>query len=220
MSETSYLYVVLTSTHSKMGGLIRTVTRYPYNHVSVALEAHPTVLYSFARHYEDAPFYGGFVRESALRYCRRNRGAEALVFAVPVEPAELELLRRRLDEMAAQHQLYLYNTLSALLVPLKRKVALPASYTCVEFAVDVLQTSGAPVKLETDRFYSVADLALLLEDYLMGRTSIDAYMTSLDWAEDTFPTQTSVWLRTRLTAGSYRELLSRLIQSRFTRSGT
>lgn len=218
MPEPSYLYIVLTSTPSKMGGLIRAVTRYPYNHVSVALEEHPALLYSFARYYGDAPFYGGFVRESALRYRQRDHGAEALVFAVPVEQASLDRVRERLGEMESEHGQYLYNTLSALLVPLKRKVALPASYTCVEFAVDVLRSSCAPVMLDAGRFYSVADLALLLEDYLLRRTSIDAYMTSFDWAEDTWPTQTSVWLRTRLTAGSYRTLLSRLIQSRLTRT--
>lgn len=210
MPELKYLYIILTTTHSKMGGLIRAVTHYPYNHVSVALEEKPAVLYSFARHYENAPFYGGFVRESALRYSGRYRGAEALVFAVPIAPERHAALRERLEEMTGQRELYLYNMLSALCAPLHRRVALPEAYTCVEFAVDVLKNSGTSVPIEGTCFYSVEDLARLLDPYRLCQLPVTAYMSSPDWAGDTFSQQTPTWTRVYLTADTWRKLLSRL----------
>ena len=82
--HTEKIYLIFSMTTTKVGKMIRRVTKYPYNHVSVSLTPDLAVIYSFARHYKDMPFYGGFVCEGIKRFCNRAGLAKIMVCAVPV----------------------------------------------------------------------------------------------------------------------------------------
>ena len=67
-SENKDIYIMFSSTPSKMGSFIRFMTGNKYNHVSLSFREDLGHLYSFARYYKNTPFVGGFVEESVLRY--------------------------------------------------------------------------------------------------------------------------------------------------------
>lgn len=154
------LYVVFSSTPGKMGRMIRVVTREPFNHVSLALSGDLTRMYSFARRYDRTPFLGGFVEETPARFHRSGRTAQILVCALPLTASQYTTLLRLLHEMKHRREQYLYNHLSALAAPCRRRISVPDAFTCVEFAVYVLSSLG--ISLRQDTFYSVGELAELL----------------------------------------------------------
>ena len=64
-----FLYIVVSSTPSRMGHFIRRITGQDYNHISVSLDPQLLTMYSFARRYYRTPLFGGFVQETPARYC-------------------------------------------------------------------------------------------------------------------------------------------------------
>lgn len=159
----SYLYVVFSSTPYRMGAFIRRFTGYAFNHVSVCLHDRLEPLYSFARHYYHAPFYGGFVKESLLRYHANGRTAHIRVFRIPVSPEQHAKLRLGIEDMLLQQEQYLYNHLSALTVPFRKTVKAADAYTCIEYCVQLLHSIG--LNITPGVFYSLKDLEQLLLPY-------------------------------------------------------
>ncbi len=144
----TYLYIVFSNTPYKMGSFIRFFTRGEFNHVSFALRENLAEMYSFARLKRDTPFCGGFVHEGAERYINGKRVAKIAVCAVDVGEEGVARVRKKIGEMNADPDRYVYNMLSALLVPCKKSVAVRDSYTCVEFITSILDLAGYPLGKE------------------------------------------------------------------------
>ena len=154
------LYIVFTATRYKTGGFIRAMTRFGYNHVSVAFDPGLEEVYSFGRIRLHAPFCGGFVREGRERFIVGGERADVSVCAVNVDEDHMLAVRRRIDAMlASDPDRYIYNMASAALVPLRVRAPIRDCYTCIEFAVSILITAGFPIR---DRFYSIRDLHMIL----------------------------------------------------------
>lgn len=202
-----FIYVVFTSTPCGVGRFLRTVTRYHYNHVSVSMEPGLTPLYSFARYYKNAPFHGGFVRESLLRYQNGDRCADVLVCAVPLTAEQAARARRFLRGVESAADRYVYNMLSAACFPLRHRVLIENAFTCVEFAVRVLAESGSADSPDRDGFCTVRRLAEELRKYAIYEGPITKYLDGAVWEPDNFLTQNSLWRRARLTLDSNREML-------------
>jgi hypothetical protein len=156
------IYIVFSSTPYKIGRMIRFFTRYPYNHVSISLDPGLHTMYSFARRYLNTPFYGGFVIETQRRFKNRGRVSQIKVISIRIDDSKLTAIKKHIKEMIECQERYIYNTLSALLVPLRRKINLPNAYTCVEYITKLLAESGAVEGIEQRRFYSISDLERLL----------------------------------------------------------
>lgn len=156
------IYIVFSSTPYKIGGMIRFFTRYPYNHVSISLDPGLKTLYSFARRYINTPFYGGFVIETQRRFKNGDRVSQIKVISIKIDDKKLAIIKKHIKEMILHQERYIYNTLSALLVPLRCKINLPNAYTCVEYITKLLAESGAVEGIEQRRFYSISDLERLL----------------------------------------------------------
>ena len=157
------LYVVFSSTPYRLGSFIRAMTRNEFNHVAISVEPDLSELYSFARHYRNTPFYGGFVKETIARYCNRGRIARIKVCAIDLTEEQYQLAKAHLGEMYSHSDEYLYNMLSAIILPLHRSIRLPNAYTCVEFVTYFLRLIGVPPKTDPARTYSIRDLERLLE---------------------------------------------------------
>ncbi len=157
----TYIYIVFSGTVCKMGSFIRAVTHGRYNHMSVALDAELNEMYSFARLKRETPFCGGFVREGAERYrsAPGEASAEVSICRIPTDAAGYARVRARIDEMCRHPGFYVYNMFSAALVPLRKRVDVRDSFTCVEFALEMLRLSG--MKL-AGSYYSIAELYALL----------------------------------------------------------
>ena len=159
----TYLYVVFSSTPNKMGALIRRFTGNRYNHVSIALDSSLTQMYSFARRYYHTPFYGGFVKESISRYHINGQSARIRICRIPITLEQHQILENHLFHMLRRQERYLYNHLSAITVPLRRRVNVRDAYICVDFVAQLLQSVG--IGVDPDRNYTVDELERLLHPY-------------------------------------------------------
>ena len=52
MKKDYSVYVILSATELKMGKIIRFLTRYKYNHVSITLDDELRYMYSFSRYHK------------------------------------------------------------------------------------------------------------------------------------------------------------------------
>lgn len=157
-----YIYIVFSSTPYRIGKLIRRVTGDTYNHVSIALDERLTRMYSFARRYYRTPFLGGFVKEALSRYHVNGEATQIRMCRLEMTDKQYSALERKLEEMYADREHYLYNHLSAITALFRKTVRLRDAYTCVEFAVPILQDLG--VAVEPGRYYTVGDLEKLLSE--------------------------------------------------------
>ena len=138
MVQKRQLYILVSQTQTGIARMIRNVSGYPYNHVSVTLDPSLKRWYSFARYVQDAPLYGGLVSESPRRLCAPD--GDILVRAYRVEipgnrAARLEGLLALADDPASG---LIYNHFDALASVLGIRLALPRCYTCLSFACEIL----------------------------------------------------------------------------------
>ena len=157
-----YLYVVFSSTPNKMGKTIRAFTGSRYNHVSIALDESLSQMYSFARRFYRTPFYGGFVKESLSRYHIGGQSAQICVGRLPVTEKQYQGLKTHLAEMHQRQDRYLYNHLSALAVPFRRRIKIRDTSICVDFVSQLLGSVGI---IPENKYYSVTELERLLRPY-------------------------------------------------------
>lgn len=189
------LYIVFSATGYRTGGFIRAVTRGEYNHVSVAFDPKLDEIYSFGRLKLQTPFCGGFVREGAERFCRNEGVANIAVCAVEIADDRMESARERLSDMCADSDRYVYNMISAACVPIKRRVRIRDSYTCIEFAVSMLRTAGVPL---ADKYYSIEELYRILQHCEIYRGAYPASATVADASyDDAIPVRRRVTSTTR-----------------------
>ena len=165
-----HIDVVFSSTPCKMGSFIRFMTQNCYNHVAISLDDSWNELYSFARHYRDTPFFGGFVHESETRYRDRSRVAQIKVCRIPLTEEQYVAAKARLEDIRHNAEDYSYNIISAVVSPLHLTVRLPNSYTCVEFVSELLRLIGIPAfAKKRGGICSIRELETRLERYEVYR---------------------------------------------------
>lgn len=130
------IYIILLSTNSKMGSLIRLVTRYKYNHVAISLSEDLSNMYSFARYKEHSALVGGFIHEKTSRYI--NRPPFIKVFKLDLSNESFNKIEEKIKNMEGDFNKYIYNTYSAILFPIKKRVKIKNAFTCFEFAEYIL----------------------------------------------------------------------------------
>ncbi len=157
------IYVVFSCTHYRVGKMIRALTRGQYNHVSIALDRDLSRMYSFARRYYSTPLLGGFVKESLSRYYFNGKASNCTICQIPVSATQYTTLEKQLEKMYAHKEQYLYNYLSVLTVPFRRRVPVRNALLCVEFVADILSRLDTPVA--SGKFYTVRTLSTLLEAF-------------------------------------------------------
>ncbi len=187
MENQKYIYVVFLSTPYRMGKFIRAVTGFPYNHAAISLSPEMKFFYSFSRHYKNAPFYGGFGKESILR-CRLEKNiADMMVCAVPVTEEQYLGAKKRLEFLSSHSEEYLYNLISAACFPLRTRVKITKAYTCVEFVLSMLKKYSDIRVLTKKKFCSIKELAHILEKYKIYEGSAERFLEKAEWKDDTFP---------------------------------
>lgn len=162
-----YIYLVFSSTPNAMGHMIRGVTQYKYNHISVSLSPTLSPMYSFARYYKDTPLYGGFVNEGAQRFLGNAKHgiAHIAVCAVPVSDKQQRRAKQYIDKLNRQREQYIYNTVSAIAFPLGYNVRIDRAMTCIEFAIEVLRRACAPLSNMIPSFCTIRALEELYSPY-------------------------------------------------------
>lgn len=204
------IYIVFSATPTGMGRLIRLVTQYHYNHVSISLSGDIRRMYSFARYHRTIPLYGGLVSESILRYDSFAGSARVKICRLPVEELRLTYLRNYLGRLWNEREEYIYNTPAALASLVGRRPAIPKAYTCVTFVHEILtryHLAGA----DPEQCPTVRDLEELLAPYVVYQGSALPLTNQSDWGEDTFPQETTVRYAVYTTARHFGRLAKRAV---------
>lgn len=162
------IYIVLLSTNTKMGSIIRLVTRYKYNHVAIALNKDLSKMYSFARYKKKAALVGGFIHEKPSRYITQPPCIK--VFKLDFKKEDYNTIIEKIKKMKSRYSNYIYNTYSAIIFPLKRNVKIKDAYTCFEFAQYILEE---PL---LDAFKNIKELDNKLSERLIFEGKLDDYI--------------------------------------------
>ena len=211
MEEKRFIYIAFLSTPYRMGKFIRKITDFPYNHMAISLSPKMKYFYSFSRHYKNAPFYGGFTKESVLRYRHKGETALIKICAVPVSEENYQDAKKRLVFIENHSEEYIYNMISAACFPFKTRVRIKRSFTCVEFVLNMLQKYAEIPAFKNKKFCSIKELSALLEDYKIYEGSADKFFKNADWEEDTFPEEKGKAFYWKKTAQNGKKLVYRFV---------
>lgn len=214
MAEQRYLYVALFSSPFKTGSFIRAVTRFNYNHAALSLSPEMKYLYSFSRHYKSAPFYGGFTKESILRYRHNGKTALMKVCAVPVSEEQYQGAKKRLAFLSEHSEGFVYNMISAMCFPFRVNVKIDRSFTCVEFVLSMLRKYSDIPGIKNSGFCSIKELSEILDPYMIYEGSAKKYFCGNDWSGDTFPEKKGRWFYIKKTAANNSRLAYRYFRGK------
>ena len=183
-----------------MGKFIRKMTGFPYNHTAISLSPKMKYLYSFSRHYKNAPFYGGFTKESFLRYHNKGETALIKICAVPVSEENYQGAKKALLFFENHSEEYIYNMISAACFPFKTRVRIKQSFTCVEFVLSMLQKYSDIQVIKNKKFCSLRELSELLKGFEIYEGSAEKFLKNTGWEGDTFPEEKGKAFYIRKTA--------------------
>lgn len=179
------VYIVFSATPYKMGRMIRTVLRNPYNHISLSFDPDLSTMYTFARFHENMPLYGGFVSESPCRYQRNGHSAQLKVCRVEMPEENYIALRQFVAHMEQRSRKYIYNLYSAMVTPFHIRILIRDSYTCAEFVGDALSIAGLNIPMGA--FHSLKKLEQLLAHCTVYEGPCTVYTEKPTWGTDHFP---------------------------------
>lgn len=171
------IHLVFSSTQNRMGRMIRGITKFEYNHVSVSVDGMKT-LYSFARYYRDTPLSGGFVRESRARYLCEKHPAKVAVCEIDVTDEQYAKATQFIEKFSTESRYYIYNLASAAVSPIHIRIPISRAYTCVEFAAKLLNEVGVLSYRDARKFFNVRRLYEIFSDKIVYEGEFDVGLTA------------------------------------------
>lgn len=169
------VYIILPRSETNIARIARTVTGYPYSHVTISLDDRLEVFYSFSRIYNDAPFISGFVKEYRSHLAsKKNVNLSCKIFKIPVSDRAYQNIIRFIKSVARDPRL-MFNYFSMATLPILKGFDVCGSYNCCAFAAEVLQRTEV-VKLHkaTYKFFPKDFDDLLSEKYLFFQGELNA----------------------------------------------
>lgn len=211
MEKKYNLYVLLTKTQLKTGKFIRKFTRFEYNHCSISFDKNFKTLYSFSRKHKNSTFYAGLVKESSLRYTEDNKQTKVQIFKIPLTPKTYKRLNKYLNELERHEEEYIYNYLSLMTYPFKKKVHVQKAYTCCEFTVHILRDFCKMIDLGKNKGYcSIQELSEYLKEYLIYEGIYNVENDS--WQTDKYLERQNIFFKTIKITELFSSLIYRYIK--------
>ena len=208
-----YLYVLFSATPYKTGAFIRNVLHNRYNHVALSFNENLSDMYSFSRRHANAPFYGGFVKESFARYEWQGHFSDIKVCRLKISDKQYAMIKTHIERMHSHKEAYVYNYYSAAMTPLSHRISIRNAYTCVEFVGDILSMTNLRVKY--GNFHSLQKLERLCAPYVIYEGSARRYPGSYTWSGDTFKKKMPISEGLTETAKSFGRLTGRGIEDAY-----
>lgn len=165
MDHQKKLYIMISRTDTGVGKLIRKVTGFPYNHVSMTLDPTFRSWVSFARYMKATPLYGGFIREPVERFLAKGERIDVRIFAMDISPERYRQLETLFALAGTQDPTLRYNLFALVTLSVGVDCPIPGAYTCLGFANTVLGT----------RFKTIQKL----NDHLMPRLHYEGSLGDL-----------------------------------------
>ncbi len=143
MTSKTFIYILLTDTGTLFTKSIKKYTKAPYNHASIAFDAHLTEMYSFGRKNPNNPINGGFVKEDIhTGTYSKYPETTCVIYKLEVTSRDVEKMRRVLNVFIKNQKRFLYNLIGVLGVSLNEPVEFSNSYFCSQFVAEMLHRSG------------------------------------------------------------------------------
>ncbi len=166
------IYVLVSRTGTFPSKFISYFTKDCYTHVSIALDAELTEMYSFGRKYPYLILPAGFVRE--YKDCgvyKRFADTKSVLIEIPVEDDVYEEIKTRLRTMYADKDKYKYNVLGLLYAKFGKHRKKENYFYCSEFAQSLFEPYGLGVNTGSEvikpiDFLSIANGKILFEGEL------------------------------------------------------
>ena len=215
--EKRKIFVIFSSTPLKIGKFIRAITNNKYNHVSISLDPTFQTMYSFSRFYKHIPFYGGFVKESSLRYKNKKKYATIKVCEIEVSDEKFNYLKDYFNLLEENFDKYLYNLFSAIFTPLKKRILIKDSYTCIEFAIDTL--SKIDNTIIPGKFYTINELEQHLKNNVIYEGIIKIKHKQDFYKYDHFLDKKDFFQNVYYTFIAVKRLSGRMIKNRHKNEG-
>jgi hypothetical protein len=169
-----YIYLVFSSTPSRVGKMIRLFSGTRFNHVSLAFDKDLSKLYSFGRRKNNVPLNGGLVKEYPERFSlKKVNFVDVQIHKIPVTKTQYNSGKLRIAQIMKDEK-YLYNLYSVLFYPLFKGFYTYKAYTCVEFVLHMLKhmeinidTDKPTYKYLPDELLPIVDFPLVFEGNLL-----------------------------------------------------
>ena len=207
MQDERFIYLMFSSTRCGVGSFIRFMTGRFYNHVSISFDAQLSELYSFARIYKHAPLYGGFVSESNMRYIGET---PIKVCRIALTDEQYNQIKSKIEDMKCHKDTYIYNLISAMTYPFKRKINISSAFTCVEFASYLLSAVGIENGENERGFCSIESLEGLFENDIVYEGVFPESRIIDDWKDDMYNEKIGVVGAVKHTVRNNARLVKRM----------
>lgn len=188
MCNEKEIYVLLTDTGTVLTKIIKTFTKDPLNHASIAFDSDLNEVYSFGRKNPSNPFFAGFVREEvrgeffedsmcALYRCRLSQTA-------------YNDIKRQIQHFEQNQDVYKYNLIGMLGVVFNVEMKRKYSYFCSQFVATVFERGGVCLVPKSPLLVTPGDLqnTPLLELVYQGKLHSYAGCQQMQTAGNTFQT--------------------------------
>lgn len=195
-----HLYVVVSQTHTRIGKVIRRVTRCPFSHSSLSLSPDLTQMYSFARYRLQNPWKAGFVKETPARLTLQGEEETYVrIYRIPVDYEQYRAAARVIWRIQNDEEEHIYNTFAPLFAPFGRELTAYKAEICSQFVAQCLKEAGVlRAELADKRVVLPRDLAAAYADLLyyegpleryepcwQGVEESDEYFARLNWRRQT-----------------------------------
>lgn len=146
MDAQKKLYIMISKTDTGIGSIIRKVSGYPYNHVSMNLDGDFRRWVSFARVHQNTPLYAGYIAEPAERFLAKGQTIDIRVFALDLSPERYQELRELFSKAGTPNSGYIYNYLELLTLSIGIPCPIRDAYSCLGFANSVMGTDYRSIR--------------------------------------------------------------------------
>lgn len=204
MEHTRFLYLMISQTDTGIGRMIRAVSHYPYNHVSLGLDPTLREWVSFARYAEDIPLYGGFIQEPVERYLASGRDVNVRIFRLSISHERAWQLESLFSQAGNRDFRLIYNTYDAIASAMGCNLRIPNAYTCLSFACAVLGL----------RCRTIQEMDVFLTPYLWYSGSLSGLVSDSGLREDAYFTHLGMLRGSWNTARHFAVLSGRAFRRR------
>ncbi len=168
-----HIYIMVSQTGTSVSRLFGFVTKYPYNHSSLAFDRELNEMYSFGRRLVYFMLVAGFVNEKPRTkvYARFNRTI-CEVYEIPVTDEQYAAARAALQPFLDGRKHYKYDILGVPFRGLSIRWKRKRMWVCSEFVAHILISAGIatfdkdPYFIHPNDFRSIPGATLIYKGLL------------------------------------------------------
>lgn len=175
------LYVIITASSTKIGKVIRCLSRYNYSHSAISTNKLQS-LYSFSRFQKNTPFESGFMEESLKRYLDSNEKLPIMIFEIPLTSEQKNKLDDTLNKLNENKKDYRYNFVSLFIAPFRKRYELEKAFTCLQFVNYILNE----LNITNKKFINFKEMHNELKKYLIYNDDIHNLEINASIGNDTY----------------------------------